>query len=220
VRLTLALIRCGHIAFRGGASSDSVAVAVFRRRPVGRCVGGPSPCRAIVAFVWVSPLRSRPFARPGGRGIDRAVSTASFGRARPGAPLSDAFSAPRMRTTLGVYEPSSCLHRIASTSDVLVVTLRHARAGLFAVRCASRVRSSRIVTAVDLGAVGPSLRAARKSNAGDGPKTPSVVSRTSEPKPACRLMRQRLNESAYTAHRFAFSRPVLRVRRSFELPSG
>jgi len=168
----------------------------------------------------VSVLRSRPFARSGRREIDRAIRTASFGRARPGAPLTDAFSAPRMRTTLGLYGPSSCVYRIASTSDVLVVTLRHARAGLFAVRCASRVRSSRIVTAVNLGAEGPPLRAARKSYAGEGPKTPSVVSRTSEPKPACRFMRQRLNESACHAHRFAFSRPVPRVRRSFELPSG
>ena len=41
-----------------------------------------------------------------------------------------AFSAPRMRTPLGPSRTSWSLHRLPSTSDALVVTLRHVRVGL------------------------------------------------------------------------------------------
>jgi len=124
----------------------------------------------------VPALRSRPFARPGGRGIDRAIRTASFGRTRPGAPLANAFSALRMRTTLGPSRSSCCLHRIASTSDALVVTLRHARAGLLPSDALPVCDPCESPLPVDLGAEGSLLRAAGKSNAGRGPRTPSVVS--------------------------------------------
>jgi len=168
----------------------------------------------------VPALRSRPFARPGGRGIDRAIRTASFGRTCSGAPLSDAFSAPRMRTTLGPSRSSCCLHRIASTSDVLVVTLRHARAGLLPsdalpVRdpCESPLR-------LTWEPKGPRfalpVKATRATTRGRLPSSPERASRN----PLAGPMRQRLNESACPAHRFAFSRPVPRVRRCFELPSG
>jgi hypothetical protein len=45
----------------------------------------------------------------------------------PAHHLPAAFSAPRMRTPLGPSRTSWSLHRTASTSDVLVVTRRHAR---------------------------------------------------------------------------------------------
>jgi hypothetical protein len=52
----------------------------------------------------------------------------SFGRSGSGAPLTGAFSAPRMRTPLGPSRTSWSLHRTVPPSDALVVTRRHARA--------------------------------------------------------------------------------------------
>lgn len=63
----------------------------------------------------------------------------SFGRiATRRTSMSDAFSAPRMRTPLGPSRTSWSLHQTASISDTLIVTRRHARVSLCAARCAGR----------------------------------------------------------------------------------
>ena len=61
----------------------------------------------------------------------------SFGRiATRRTSLTDAFSAPRMRTPRGPSRSLWSLHRIVSTSDVLVVTNRHTRVEILFARCA------------------------------------------------------------------------------------
>jgi hypothetical protein len=90
-------------------------------------------------------FRSQAFACPGRRRVERAVSPVSFGRSRPGAPLPTAFSASRMRTTLGPSRTSCCLHRTVSTSDILVVTRRHARPTSSSTDALTVTRSSRMV---------------------------------------------------------------------------
>jgi hypothetical protein len=62
-----------------------------------------------------------------GGGSTELFAAVSFGRSRPGAPLTVTFSVPRMRTPLGPSRTSWSLHRTASTSDILTVTRRHAR---------------------------------------------------------------------------------------------
>jgi hypothetical protein len=79
------------------------------------------------------PSRSR--GQEGGA-IGEAVSCTSFGEATYGAPLTGAFSAPRMRTPLGPSRTSWSLHRKPTASDALMVTRRHARVGLLTARCA------------------------------------------------------------------------------------
>jgi len=49
---------------------------------------------------------------------------------------TNAFSAPRMRTPRGPSRTLWSLHRIVSTSDVLVVTGRHTRVEFLFARCA------------------------------------------------------------------------------------
>jgi hypothetical protein len=65
-----------------------------------------------------------------------------------------------------------------------------------------------------------SLRLPREGKTGESPRTPSVVSRACEPKPTSRTSAYLINCERFSAHRFAFSRLVPRVRRCFELPSG
>jgi len=91
-------------------------------------VRGPSPVSAIVGFVS-GALTCGPDPSRGqeGGGSTELFAAVSFGRSRPGAPLTDTFSVPRMRTSLGPSRTSGSLHRTASTSDILVVTPRHAR---------------------------------------------------------------------------------------------
>jgi hypothetical protein len=62
-----------------------------------------------------------------GGGSTELFAAVSFGRSRPGAPLTVTFSVPRMRTPLGPSRTSWSLHRTASTSDILMVTRRHTR---------------------------------------------------------------------------------------------
>jgi hypothetical protein len=69
----------------------------------------------------------------------------SFGRSGSGAPLTGAFSAPRMRTPLGPSRTSWSLHRTVPPSDALVVTRRHARAASVPSDALSVTRSSRMV---------------------------------------------------------------------------
>jgi len=61
----------------------------------------------------------------------------SFGRiATRRTSETDAFSASRMRTPRGPSRALWSLHRIVSTSDVLVVTRRHTRVEFLFARCA------------------------------------------------------------------------------------
>jgi len=59
-----------------------------------------------------------------------------------------------------------------------------------------------------------SSRHAREGKAGESPRTPSVVSRAREPKPTNRA-HAHVDRERSSAHPFAFSRLVLRVRRGF-----
>ncbi len=65
-----------------------------------------------------------------------------------------------------------------------------------------------------------SLRLAGEGRAGESPRTSSVVSRTCEPKPTSQTSAYFFNCERFSAHRFAVSRLVPRVRRCFEDPSG
>jgi hypothetical protein len=100
-------------------------------RPVGHCVRGPSPACAIVTFVRGAFLQPRPFAWSGEKRVDEAIRCRQL---RPLALRRTArpapFRAPRMRTPRGPSRSLWSLHRIASTSDVLVVTRRHTRVGI------------------------------------------------------------------------------------------
>jgi len=102
-------------------------------RPVGRCIGGPSPARAIDASEILGAFTTTPAhsRAQGGGGSAKLFAVASFDRERCGAPLRPAvvLRAPRMRTPRGPSWALKSLHRIASISDVLVVTHRHTRVG-------------------------------------------------------------------------------------------
>jgi len=50
--------------------------------------------------------------------------------------MTDAFSAPRMRTPRGPSRTLWSLHRTVSTSDIPIVTRRHTRVGILSARCA------------------------------------------------------------------------------------
>jgi hypothetical protein len=166
---------------------------------------------------------------PGGpghsRGQERGGSTklfavVSFGRSRSGAPLADAFSAPRMRTPLEPSRISWSLHRTVSTSDALVVTRRHARPASVPSEALSVTRSSRMVPpTIALRAEGPHIavpvRTRRVKAREHLPSYREPASRNPHVEPALTFYRERSS-----AHRFAFSGLVLRVRRGFELPSG
>ena len=99
-----------------------------------------------------------------GGGSTELFAAVSFGRSRSGAPLTDTFSVPRMRTPLGPSRTSWSLHRTASTSDILMVTRRHTRTAsvpsdaLSAFRALVRLpceRRSRRGAAIDLRVEGP-----------------------------------------------------------------
>jgi hypothetical protein len=169
------------------------------------------------------PLRHRRFVRGAltaipavSRGQKRGGSTelfaaVSFGRARLGAPLTDAFSAPRMRTPLGPSRTSWSLHRTVSTSDALTVTCRHARPASVPSDALSAARSSRMVQlTIALQAEGPHftppVRTMRAKARERLPSYREPASRNPPAEPARTFDRER-----FSAHRFAFSRLVLRV---------
>jgi hypothetical protein len=90
-------------------------------RPVGHCVRRPSPFlrhrRLRLSGAVLDPGRSRGQERGA---IGGAISSTSFGEAAGGAPLTDAFSASRMRTPLGPSRSSWSLDRLPTASDALV----------------------------------------------------------------------------------------------------
>jgi hypothetical protein len=87
----------------------------------------PTPStRSILDALTISPSHSR----GQGRGESaKLFAVASFSQSRFDAPLTDAFSTPRMLTRRDPFRILSSLHRTVPTSDVLVVTPRHARVG-------------------------------------------------------------------------------------------
>jgi len=165
-------------------------------------------------------LRSQAFACPERRRVERAVSPVSFGRSRPGAPLPTAFSASRMRTTLGPSRSSCCLHRIVSTSDILVVTRGHARSISSSTDALTLTRSSRMVPVMltfepkDFVVTLP-VRARWAEARECLPSSHEPASRN----PRTGRMRT-FDRHHASAHCFAFSPLVLGVRPCFELPSG
>jgi hypothetical protein len=62
-------------------------------------------------------------------------------------------------------------------------------------------------------------RPAGESRTGKSPRTPSIVSRTNEPKPEDRVVKD-LVESLTHAHRFAFYPSAPRVNQGYGLPPG
>jgi len=92
-----------------------------------------------------------------------------------------------MRTLRGLSRSLKSLHRIASTSDVPVVTRRHTRVGIR--------RPPDVLAVITLLADGDAVltceprtlrRLTGESKTGRSPRTPSIVSRTCKPKPAGR----------------------------------
>jgi hypothetical protein len=160
----------------------------LRCHPVGLCVREPSLLLRHRRLRHGCPhFRSQAFACPGRRRVERAVSPVSFGRSRLGAPLPTAFSASRMRTTLGPSRSSCCLHRIVSTSDILVVTRRHARPISSSTDALTVTRSSRMVPPALTFEPRTPYHRAGKGKMGGSPRMPSVVSRAREPKPTNRM---------------------------------
>jgi len=133
---------------------------------------------------------------------------------------TDAFSAPRMRTPLGPSRTSWSLHRTVSTSDALTVARRHARPASVPSDALSAARSSRMVRlTIALRTEGPHFAVpvrVRRAKARERlPSCRELASRDPQAEPARTFNRER-----FSAHRFAISRLVLRVRRGFELPSS
>jgi hypothetical protein len=107
-------------------------------RPFGLCVRCPSapPPSLVIVFGCLpcNPGLSRSQRRGGSTEL---FAAASFGRITTRrTSMTDAFSAPRMRTPRGPSRTLWSLHRIVSTSDVLTVTGRHTRVGILSARCA------------------------------------------------------------------------------------
>jgi len=109
--------------------------------PLDFASGGLRPACAIAIVVpSVFPFRSQAFARPGERKISGAIRYRQLQPlAIPAYRSTGTFSVPRIRTPLGPSRSSWSLHRTVSTSDVLVVTLRHARVGIRTARSARPV---------------------------------------------------------------------------------
>ena len=125
-----------------------------------------------------------------------------------------------MRTPRGPSRSLWSLHRIASTSDVLVVTRRHTRVGIrcppdvLAIRRALAERDAELTCEPE-----DPARPAGESRTGASPRTPSIVSRTCKREPADRP-RRILLESARTRtdSPSTHSRPAsVELRTSFRL---
>jgi hypothetical protein len=108
------------LALVSGSVAAPLDVASEGRRP-----SAPSSLRC--GCPRYGPGHSRGQERGGSTELFAAVS---FGRSRFGAPLTDAFSASRMRTPREPSRSWRSLHRVVSTSDVPVVTRRHTRVGI------------------------------------------------------------------------------------------
>jgi hypothetical protein len=119
------------------------------------------------------PGRSR--AQKGGGSKGRLALSASGDHASAHH-WTDAFSASRMRTTLGPCRSPCCLHRTVSTSDVLVVIRRHARPISSSTDALTVTRSSRMVPPVLTFEPRTPRHPAGKGKMGGSPRTPSVVS--------------------------------------------
>jgi len=135
-----------------------------------------------------NPGYSRSQERGGSTELFAAVS---FGRSRSGAPLTDTFSVPRMRTPLGPSRTSGSFHRTASTSDIFVVTPRHARPTSVPTDALSVTSSHpfglRMVTMIHLRAEGLRVAVPVRAQTGESPRMSSVVSRACESKPTSRI---------------------------------
>jgi hypothetical protein len=141
----------------------------------------------------------------------------SFGRiAMRRTSKSDAFSAPRMRTPRGPSRSLWSLHRIVSTSDVLVVTTGHTRVEILLARCAVHRRHVDIAayrdrSGVDLLVRGPCF--ALKVSRQDGHKPENAFRCVQNPRAFTRGRRAGRNLFKFLStlpHRFAFypSAPV------------
>jgi hypothetical protein len=124
----------------------------------------------------------------------------SFGRiATRRTSETDAFSAPRMRTPRGPSRTLWSLHRIVSTSDVLVVTRRHTRVEFLFARCAvlsptccSHFYVQLAEARVELTCWSEDLTSLRRfpTETGQSPRTPSVVLQTCELSPTSGAFRK------------------------------
>jgi hypothetical protein len=189
--------------------------------PVGRCDSGPSPiCAIVVIFSGAltdDPGHSR--GREGG-GSTKLFAVVSFGRKRPGAPLDRRLfsveDADSPWTFSGLVEPSPNRvdHLMLSWSLVGTPDRPLCRP----MRCPAHAPRG-WCGGVDLRAEGPCCGLpVRVGRARAREHLPS--SRKPASKPANRTSTHIFGMRALSAHRFAFSRLVPRVRRCFELPSG
>lgn len=154
--------------------------------------------------------------------IDEAVSPISFGESTCGAPLrptpfqrrgcelpSDLLG-PREAFT-GYQQPLTLSRSLAGTPEsVSIPPDALTRTTLLADRATEISPASRRALA----------RPTREGLTCRNPRTPSVVSRTHKLSPEGQSRAEQYLALCATAHRFAFSPLVLRVRRCFELPPG
>jgi hypothetical protein len=190
-------------------------------RPLGRCVSGPSPSCAIVAFIQVPSL-----AIPAIRVVRKEEDRRSYSLSSASGDHASAHRSPTpfqrrgCGLPLDLLGPRGAFTEPCPPSDALVVTRRHARPASVPTDALSVIRSLRMVmTEIDLRAEGPCFALpvkARRAKAREHlPSCREPASRN----PQAELART-FNGERSSAHRFAFSRLVLRVRRCFELPSG
>jgi len=183
-------------------------------------VRGPSPVFAIVV-IFSGALAAIPAIRVVRKEEDRR----SYSLPSASGDHVPAHRSPTPFQCRGCELPSAfwtswSLHRTASTSDILVVTRRHARPASVPTDALSVTRCDLLRDCGSCNCDSPSsrrtsLRLAREGKTGESPRTPSVVPRPCEPKPANRTSAYFFNCERFFAHRFAFSRLVPRVRRCF-----
>jgi hypothetical protein len=184
-------------------------------------VRGPSPIFAIVVSFQVSPL-AIPAIRVARKEEDRrsySLPSAS-GDHVPAHHSPTPFQCRGCELLVVIWTLGS-LHRTASTSDILVVTRRHARPASVPTDALSAFVPPKWNGAeIDLRAEGLQRRLTREDKTGRSPRMPSVVSRTCEPKPTSRTSQYFFNYIRLFRSPFRLLSTRARVRRCFELPSG
>jgi hypothetical protein len=156
--------------------------------PVGRCVRGRRPLRHRRNHLRCPHWRSRPFTWSGRRRIDGAIRCRqlwAIALRRTSRPTP--FQRRGCELPLDLLGPRGAFTEPSRPSDALSVTRGHARPASVPTDALSVPRSLRMVkTATEP----PSRRTLRRmtgeGHTGKSPRTPSVVSRTCEPKPTSR----------------------------------
>jgi hypothetical protein len=179
-------------------------------------VRGPSPVFAIVVSFQVPSLTI-----PAIRVVRKEEDRRSYSLPSASGDLVPAHRSPTpfqrrgCELPLGLLGPRGAFTAPCRPSDALVVARRHARPASVPSDALSVTRSSRMVPAeIALRAEGPHfavpVRTWRAKARERLPSYRELASRNPQAEPARTFYRER-----FSAHRFAFSRLVLRVRRGF-----